>query len=109
MTIILPNKGAIIKDGKHVYDYLPYVYEFTNRESYLLWVKDWKETYKTISENIRHNKQMVKNLSREGISSPQWHMYQHKLSKHGTKEEAREYMKIRMEAKALSKTMRANN
>lgn len=39
---------------------------FTDRDSYLEWVADWKETYKALSESIRGSREAAKNMARAG-------------------------------------------
>lgn len=46
-------------------DYAPFL-PFTDRDSYLEWVADWKETYKALSESIRGSKETAKNMARAG-------------------------------------------
>ena len=39
-------------------------FDFTDRESYLKWVAQWKESYKALADVIREQKNLTRNLQR---------------------------------------------
>lgn len=96
MTILeLPKKGIVVKDGKSVYARLPYEFTFTNKEEYLAWRKEWKEMYKSLSQQIREAKHARNNAFR----NKDVNAYKHQYEICGLKENATCWLEIRKESK----------
>lgn len=101
VRIIMPKNGMIKdKDGKSIYGMLPYVYEFTDRESYLAWRKVWKETYLELTQEIREAKKI---RGTHGHEKQNWMTYEAAI----LRIKARNMMQILQDGKQLSGQMRA--
>ena len=55
-VLTITSRGFVKKDGKSVYGRMPYEFAFTDRDSYLVWRQEWKNTYKALSQEIRELK-----------------------------------------------------
>ena len=101
--ILLPEFGAIKnKEGKTVWGRTPYTFLFTNKETYIIWRKVWKETYKELSVQIREAKITRNNGFRNKVENT--YSLQYEVLK--KKEMARCLMSILEEGKALSYAMK---
>lgn len=73
-------------------------YSFTDKETYLIWVQNWKKAYKEISDTIRD--------LRISQSNHNTHSGDNASKKHNLRVKARFLMDIRMEGKTKSAKMK---
>lgn len=86
--------------------YEDFEFEFTDKESYLAWRKQWKEDYAKISSDIRETKKDLKNEAREQAANSNadtkevyYGLWKEESRLAGLREEARKYMAAITEAK----------
>ena len=79
---------------------------FTNRETYLAWRANWRAVYKAQSEEIRENKQNLRDLSKSGPKQDNERASRLQRVLHFDRRDAARMMEILEEAKALSKASR---